>query len=158
PRHPTRDPVGEEVHRRAVDEEREAHDRLPAATDALARPGPLKPSAHRLVLDAVFGQERAVALDALPDALDPLGIASLEVVDRVHDGPREPDQVDLPLREPALFPKLAHELAAVQLLDGGHEPALVDPLDVDDFGLHRPLDRVGEGLDRLDGIRPAGAT
>src|SRR5713101_1530114 len=87
PSHPAWDPVREEVHRRAVDEERKARDRLPGQADAVTRPGPLEPSSYRFVLDVVFGQEGPVALDALPDPLDPRRIAPLEVIGRIHDGP-----------------------------------------------------------------------
>src|SRR6185436_4065840 len=120
---PPRDPVGQKIHGRAVDEEGEPCDRLPAAADPLARPPPLESRAHRLVLHAVFGEQRAVALDALPDALDPLGVVLLEVVRRIDDPPRQADEIDLPLGEPALLAELAHEIVAIELLHGVDEPA-----------------------------------
>src|SRR5207249_11387776 len=97
-------------------------------------------------------QERPVALDALPGSLHPLGVVLLEVSGRVDDRSREADQIDLSLGEPALLAELAHELVAIELLDRVHEAALVDPLDVDHLRLDAPLDRVGQGLDRLDRI------
>src|SRR5215831_763911 len=83
-----------------------------------------------------------------------LWIVLLEVVRRIDDGPRQADQIDLALREPTLLAELAHQLVAVELLDGVDEPALVDALDVDHLGLDTPLDRVGQGLDRLDRLSP----
>jgi hypothetical protein len=103
-----------------------------------------------------LGEQRAVGLDALPQPLDALGIAGLEVLDGVHDRPREPPAIDVASGEAAMLHDLAGKDVTVQVLDGLDQPALVDARHVDDLGLHAPLDGVGQGIDRLDRVLAIG--
>ena len=121
---------------------------MPAQPKPARAPRRIEPSSHRFVLDVVLREQRAVALDPLPEPLDARGIARPEVAHRAHDGPREANRVDPLARDPALLRELAPQLVAVELLDGAHELGRVDPLDVHHLGLHRPLDG---GRERLHG-------
>ena len=80
----------------------------------------------------------------------------LEPVDRVHDATGEPDEIDLVGRDAARLAHLAREVVPVERLHRAHEPRVVDALHVHDLGFHRPLERVGERVDRLRGLPAVG--
>ena len=117
----------------------------------------IEPRPHGLVPDVVVREQRAIALDALPEPLEPLGLVGLEPAHRVHDRARQAKDVHLALGEAALLAELTHQLAPIELLDGVHEAGGVDPLDVDDLGLHAPLDRRRQRVDGAHGIGRVGA-
>ncbi len=124
--------------------------------DALAHPAALEARAHGQVAHLVGGQHGAVLADLARDALDALGLAVLEVGDGIGDRLRQPEGVDLLFSEPPLRLKLADQVAAVELLDDASEVRAVEAGHVDDLGLHRPVDRRGEGLDGLDRVVAVG--
>ena len=100
----------------------------------------------------VLGQQRAIGLDALPEPLHPPGVAGLEVAHGVGDRARQAHGVDVATGEAARFHHLRGQLVAVQLLDRPQEALVVEPLDVDDLRLHRPLQIAGQRVHRLHGI------
>ena len=124
----------------------------------MPQPGPrgrtMGATAHRLVPHLVGGEEGAILLDRRPEARHPLGIALLEVRRRVRDRAREPQGVDLARPEAALLLQLADQVAPVDLVHRADELLALRPAHVEDLGLHAPLDRRGEGLDRLGGLIP----
>ncbi|OLC30866.1 MAG: hypothetical protein AUH81_18850 [Candidatus Rokubacteria bacterium 13_1_40CM_4_69_5] len=115
-----------------------------------------QPRLHRLVLHPVGAEEGTVALYPLPDSLDPLRLARLEVLHRVHDRARQAEEIDLPVSEPALLPQLADQLAPIKLLHGPDDLGGLDPVHVHHLGLHGPLDRRGERLHALGGVGVVG--
>ena len=138
----------------AVEEDGEAEPRPRAVLKARRQARPRQAGAHGLVAEAILPEQPAIALDALPERLDPLGLALREVLGRLRDGAREPDGVDLPETDPPLLVQLAHELAAVEILDGADQRVPVQPADVDDLRLHRHLNRRGERVHGPDRILP----
>jgi len=148
------DQVREAVDDGAVDEEGEAHDRLPRAANTLAAQRPSQPRLHRLVLHVTLSQEGAVALDPLPEPLHPFRVARLEVVHGVDAGP--PEGIDLPGIEASGSRELADQRTPVELLDRGDQLGRPDMFEVHDLGFHRLLDRSRQSIDRLARVLPMG--
>ncbi len=116
-RQPARNIVGERVNDGAIGEEGKAQDRLPRGrgADAAEAAGAGACVRSRRVPDTP--EQCPVALDALPDALDALGLAGLEVVDGVDDRAGEAQHIDCP-SDPTLPRAAPQQLVAIELLDG----------------------------------------
>ena len=144
------DEIRERVRDGAVQEERKAEQGRAGRAQAVARLVLAQPGSHRLVADVPLGEQRAVVLDPRPDPGKPVGIVHPEVGDRLHDGAGEPEDVDGLGRKASLGPELSDKLVPIQILDGPDHLGDVDPVDVDDLGLHRALDGVRQTLDGRD--------
>ena len=151
PRERAGEPAGDEIRKRvhdgAIEEDRKAEHGRAGRAQAVVRLVLPEPGSHRLVAHVPLGEQRAVVLDALPDPGEPVGIVHPEVGDRLDDGAGETEDVDRLGGKSPLGPELADELVPVQILDGTDHLGDVDPVDVDDLGLHRALDGVGQTLD-----------